>query len=56
MKTVTTETQDRTTNHIADDEASSRALLSGIRHFTKTLDVTEKSRTIGSGTRLVPVL
>jgi hypothetical protein len=56
MKTVTAEAQDLTTLLIADNEAPCRALLSEIRHSFKNLNVTEKSRTIGGDTRLVPVL
>jgi hypothetical protein len=56
MKTVTTEILDPATLLIADGKASSLSLLSGIRYFIKTLIITEKSRSTGSDTRLVPVL
>ena len=56
MKTVTSETQDPTTLLDPDDETSYQTPLNEIRHFIKTLNVTEKSCTIGGETRLIPAL
>lgn len=56
MKTVTSETQDPSTLLNPDDEISYLTPLNEIRHFIKTLNVTEKSRTIGAETRLIPAL
>lgn len=56
MKTVASKTQGLVDIPIADNETSCLRRLNKLRHFIKTPGVIEKSRTLGSDTRGVPVL